>query len=296
MAEPRNQQGVALLLALVLAAVLTAMGALVTLNARSQLRTTELLGAQDQAWLAAHSGTAEVVFTMLTQGWHPQRIAVPGATGKQWNTYGEPFALTPQLTLRIQDESGLLPLNSPGYGLVQRWLQLQGQGLAGAGTAVDSLLDWVDEDDNPRALGAEQLWYVAQGRPGPRNGALQAVEELVLVRGFETVELDTLRRLGSLAVHGQFNPLAAPVPLLPTVLGRDLLARFIDLRASDQLTAASLPSLLGSRMGPGWSALAGDFMRVTVEAAVGEARVQRRFRLHRQPENLPPFLIEALAF
>ena len=50
---------------------------------------------------------------------------------------------------------------------------------------ADSLLDWIDKDDEPRAFGAEADWY-AENSPKirPANGPVRHVSELVSIRGF----------------------------------------------------------------------------------------------------------------
>ena len=49
---------------------------------------------------------------------------------------------------------------------------------------ADAILDWIDADDEPRLLGAEQDYYTSLDSPyAPRNGPLQTIEELLLVRG-----------------------------------------------------------------------------------------------------------------
>jgi type II secretory pathway component PulK len=49
---------------------------------------------------------------------------------------------------------------------------------------ADAILDWLDEDDEPRELGAEIDEYATLDPPyAPKNGPLQSVEELLLVRG-----------------------------------------------------------------------------------------------------------------
>jgi DNA uptake protein ComE-like DNA-binding protein len=49
---------------------------------------------------------------------------------------------------------------------------------------ADSILDWMDEDDEPRDYGAEIEYYGSLSPPyRPRNGPLLSVEELLLVRG-----------------------------------------------------------------------------------------------------------------
>ncbi|MEM9586894.1 MAG: type II secretion system protein GspK [Planctomycetota bacterium] len=49
---------------------------------------------------------------------------------------------------------------------------------------ADAILDWIDEDDEPRPFGAESEYYETLNTPySPTNGPLNSVEELLLVRG-----------------------------------------------------------------------------------------------------------------
>jgi type II secretory pathway component PulK len=49
---------------------------------------------------------------------------------------------------------------------------------------ADAILDWIDPDDEPREFGAEQDVYAGLDPPYmPKNGILDSVEELLLVRG-----------------------------------------------------------------------------------------------------------------
>jgi hypothetical protein len=49
---------------------------------------------------------------------------------------------------------------------------------------ADSIMDWLDADDEPRELGAEIDYYSGLSPPyGPKNGPLETVEELLLIRG-----------------------------------------------------------------------------------------------------------------
>ncbi|MCE9525940.1 MAG: general secretion pathway protein GspK, partial [Planctomycetales bacterium] len=48
----------------------------------------------------------------------------------------------------------------------------------------DAILDWLDDDDEARELGAELAYYSGLNPPyAPKNGPLETVEELLLVRG-----------------------------------------------------------------------------------------------------------------
>jgi hypothetical protein len=49
---------------------------------------------------------------------------------------------------------------------------------------ADAILDWIDEDDEPRGYGCEREYYTALPTPyAPKNGPLDSIEELLLVRG-----------------------------------------------------------------------------------------------------------------
>ncbi|MDO5581121.1 MAG: type II secretion system protein GspK [Planctomycetia bacterium] len=55
---------------------------------------------------------------------------------------------------------------------------------------ADSILDWIDPDENPRDQGAESVWYESQKRPyRPRNALPVFLEELLLVRDIERKQL-----------------------------------------------------------------------------------------------------------
>jgi len=57
-------------------------------------------------------------------------------------------------------------------------------------TVVDSILDWLDADDDPRPQGAESDWYRQQQKAyGARNASVIALEELLLVRDVERAML-----------------------------------------------------------------------------------------------------------
>jgi type II secretory pathway component PulK len=48
---------------------------------------------------------------------------------------------------------------------------------------ADAILDWLDQDNDPRLLGAEQEYYSSLDPPyAPRNGPLGSIEELLMVR------------------------------------------------------------------------------------------------------------------
>lgn len=118
----------------------------------------------------------------------------------------------------LADESARLNINA----LLLADEQMEGGGrqllMALPGMTVDiadAILDWIDEDEEPRESGAESDYYSGLDPPfAARNGPLETVEELLLVRGI-TPELlfglDTNRN-GMIDMHERSGESASASP------------------------------------------------------------------------------------
>lgn len=87
----------------------------------------------------------------------------------------------------LSDESARLNLNTLLYA--DNWVPggarqlLMGLPLMTEDVA-DAILDWMDEDDEVREFGTEAAWYTSLAPPyAPKNGPMDSIEELLLVRG-----------------------------------------------------------------------------------------------------------------
>lgn len=86
--------------------------------------------------------------------------------------------------VEIQDESGKINLNFVGEDQLRLLVEGVGIGKPDSDVIVDSLMDWRDVDTTNRISGAEDSYYQALPRPyKTRNGRMESVEELLLVRG-----------------------------------------------------------------------------------------------------------------
>lgn len=77
----------------------------------------------------------------------------------------------------VEEATGTADLQNLGRSLLM--------GLPGMTEDVaDAILDWIDEDDEPREFGCEIEYYSQLPTPyAPANGSIQSVEQLLLVRG-----------------------------------------------------------------------------------------------------------------
>ncbi len=87
----------------------------------------------------------------------------------------------------LEDDSGRLNLNSLLVTDTRQEGAARTQLMALPGmteSIADAILDWIDEDDQPRTLGAERDYYSSLEAPVlPMNGPLATLEQLLLVRG-----------------------------------------------------------------------------------------------------------------
>jgi general secretion pathway protein K len=103
------------------------------------------------------------------------------------------------ILVKIEDAQALLNLNSvwrnnnvsqPDIAIFQQLLRTQGLSPA----LTESVVDWIDPDDQTRPGGAEDIDYqILQPPYRAANQPLQSVDELRLIKGFTVEVIDKLR-------------------------------------------------------------------------------------------------------
>ncbi|WP_179505186.1 MULTISPECIES: type II secretion system protein GspK [unclassified Sphingomonas] len=173
-----HEEGYALVAALAAMALFAALSLALIQAAHVGLVQAGGLAARAQASAAADAGLALALHDLID-----------GDLRRQGLRDGRPLQVEfheAHITIRLVDERGKVPINALDETLLTRVLERQG--LTGRDLAVarDSLLDWLDDDDQARADGAEAPAYAASGI-APRNGPLWSAAELARVRGFGPV-------------------------------------------------------------------------------------------------------------
>jgi general secretion pathway protein K len=86
--------------------------------------------------------------------------------------------------VKVTDEESKIPINVVTEAQLKRLMDLLGIDPSDGDVIVDSILDWIDTDDLTRLNGAESDYYLSLSPPyRAKNGPLDRVEELLLVRG-----------------------------------------------------------------------------------------------------------------
>ncbi|MFQ5894268.1 MAG: type II secretion system minor pseudopilin GspK [Nitrospinota bacterium] len=201
MAEPRaakgseaGQRGAALLMALATVSLLTVIAVELTGAVQDEVRLVEAFRDELRARWAARAPVALVAAAL-----EEDDNSFAAAT-ERWATLDERLeAGGAQVRFQVQDESAKVNLNAPAAqepalrdgvmelltGMFQE-RELDPQ-------LVAYLADWVDADSEPRAEGSEGAFYRTLPQPYPvKNGPLDTLSELQLIRGFSPKALQAL--------------------------------------------------------------------------------------------------------
>lgn len=136
----------------------------------------------------------------------------------------------------IQDESGLISVNSPNIPLLRDSLLHIGVSPANTTIFVERLKDYLDSDSQPRLNGAEFYEYKQAGLPEPVNGLLITPDEVKNILDFgELISTEQWERLYPLLTMRQavgYNFNVMPKRVMSVLLGVDESAvdRLIALR------------------------------------------------------------------
>jgi general secretion pathway protein K len=145
-------------------------------SVHGQVENAELRAAADAGLAAAIHG-----------------LALPDAS-KRWSVDGSPrtlqFADT-ELTIVVEDEHGKIPINRLNEDEIRRMFMVAGAKGEQLDQLVDTMQDWMDDDDDPRPHGAEAPDYAPEGI-APRNGDFESVGELALIKGMDKPIYDRL--------------------------------------------------------------------------------------------------------
>lgn len=210
----------ALLATLVVLAILIAL----TASLAFAVRTESLLAAGEerrvQAQWLAESGLQRAVLQLRDRPERYISLVAEADSGQpvvlHLDSTDEP-ELAPQgegFTVEGLDESARMDINEVPEQLLTKLLPQEPE-------LVDAILDWRDTDDLPRAEGAEADYYTTLQPPhAPRNGPVETVEELLLVKGITPARFFGATGLSPLADQSereQVDPLLTPLAELFSV-------------------------------------------------------------------------------
>ena len=172
-----NQRGVALVLVMWVAVLLTVIAGSFIVERRTEMLVVSNSVSMARAEAIADAGVQRAVFEIY------RNDNSPDAWKRDGTRYSMTFENTP-VTVEIRDESAKIDINTAYEPLLRGLLVSSGLPDDEASRVLDAILDWRDPDELRRPNGAEAPEYKAAGLTyKPANGPFQAIEELQLVLG-----------------------------------------------------------------------------------------------------------------
>lgn len=179
-----KEKGAALIMVLMIVAIMTVVVTSTVYKNRLLIKEAELQKSYTQGRFAIKTVKAELIQLLTTT---PTWLLGPTKKAKEeyelpkdMNFYGTPFKYH-GLNVKIQDLSGLVslyPFDEDGFLLLLKSMGIKSKE---RNILFDSMKDWQDNDDLKRLNGAEKFDYLDKSLP--RNGALQVIDEILLIKG-----------------------------------------------------------------------------------------------------------------
>jgi general secretion pathway protein K len=192
--QVKNQNGAALLAVLIVALVLVILMSVAsqTMQGRLSLAQNSKQRIHDLAEVQAKISeltylvaTQRFTYAGISKGKDPKGAItdkegywVLPIIGDEIRSDGEPIIVGNGLSYSIQNEAGLVPLNTSSQYWLKRWLNKTGYSAAEQRYFADTLADYADSDDWQRAAGAEKANYKDSLFTEPANFLLQNCSEL----------------------------------------------------------------------------------------------------------------------
>lgn len=182
----RRQRGVALVLVMWVAILLTVIASSFIFEARTDSLVVRNSLSIARAEAAADAAVNRAIFELYRADNSPEAWRRDGSV-REWSFDGIP------IRIELRDESGKIDINTASDPLLRGLLASVGLTEEETAKLLDAILDWRDPDTLKRVNGAEEPEYRAAGlKYRPANAPFQAIEEFQLVLGMRP---DIYRRL-----------------------------------------------------------------------------------------------------
>ncbi|WP_283708507.1 general secretion pathway protein GspK [Marinicella marina] len=234
-----QQQGIALVLVLWVALLMTVIAGSFALSARTESLQSRILFNETKARFLAEAGLNRAVFELRNPD--PETRWIADGRGHLFELDGA------QIEVKITDESGKIDLNQASEELLVGLFASLGIDYDEAIGMVDKILDWKDADEEIRLDGAEDDDYFSAGYShGAKDAPFDTVPELIQVMG---IDYETYRKIEpALTVYSgrkNVNLAFAPREVLMAIDGvtGEMADMFIEDRQAIEDVNAALPIL-----------------------------------------------------
>lgn len=241
----RKQQGIALVLVLWVALLMTVIAGGFALSARTESVQSRILFNQVQAEFLAEAGLNRAVFELRNPD--PETRWIADGRAYEFNLDEA------KISVQITDESGKIDLNLANEELLVGLFASVGVDFDEALALSDKIQDWRDPDEEVRLAGAEDADYFAAGYShGAKDAPFDTVPEVLQVMG---MSYDLYRKIEpAITVYsgrGNLNLAFAPKEALVALDGinAQMAEDYISQRHEIFDMGSSLPVLIEGQSG-----------------------------------------------
>src|SRR6185295_15734557 len=193
-----DQTGIALIIVMISIFVLTILAAGFAYSMRVETKLAQHANNETELQILGRSGVAYARWVLALQGTCPMEpydaLNQPWATGSPSGlcaTNGGLMDVRQEVQLghgsftwKMTDLERKWNINAANEFLLQQALLLEGVDPSEMTPIINSILDWIDPDDNARIQGNETEYYQTQEPPyAAKNGPIDDLSELLLIRG-----------------------------------------------------------------------------------------------------------------
>jgi general secretion pathway protein K len=192
---PERERGFAVIVALVAVTVLTLLAGAFAYAMKVETKLAANTNNDEEFYWIGRGGVERACWWLALEGNQPfsslqQYWAGGPGDGPETNgpLAGESLSGFPigngMVSLKMTELESKINVNTADGPLLQQVLNLQGVDAGVISEVSDSVLDWIDPDDNTRPAGAESDYYLGL-TPSyyAKNAPMDSTEELLLVKG-----------------------------------------------------------------------------------------------------------------
>ncbi|TVS19620.1 MAG: hypothetical protein EA417_00300 [Gammaproteobacteria bacterium] len=261
-----RQSGVALVQALLISALLLLLLTQLALTGRDQLGRAQAMLDRSTAEFALHSQEAALLYSLLTEPKWPVS-ASDNPYARLWRFDGVAFEVD-GVRLRLQDQSGLVPLNWAGEPRFLDLLVQLGLGESAAAQVNSSL---------HAALRAGQM--------------PQSVSELVRYEALTPSLLEQLSEVITLYPVTALNPRTAPLPVVAMFVSPAAMEAVTRLRADSEIDEETFMQLTGIFPDESINLAVGRGVGISISGRHGSVWLQRDGVVSISPYSAEPLVL-----
>jgi len=291
----KKQAGIALIQILIIVAILTTVALYISKSAKQQIQMAQWAMDRSQATVTAHGAKSDVLFELLTNQWSSNKVAselvdAPLNNDEQarpWNLYNQPFRISENIVVQLQDQAGLINLHYPQPEMIKKRFRYAELNSQQSSVAEAVLLDWQDDDSIRRINGNESNKKI-------RNGLMPDLRELLLQN---TISVEQLKQVSSdftIYGHGHLNLMTSSRAFLAALSNENIANEIIRQRELRVMNVALVTQMMGLSTNLELYFSPGTTLAIVIRASAGETSVKQQLMVKFSPYSprvKPPYNI-----